>query len=402
MRATVTGELDVARVRGLYLTVATGPASLEGPLSTLQPESVVRAIISALRVSPTQPGGTSVRSQRTAKMVQAARSAFADLVGGAADSVVLGSTLAALQTQFSESLARDWQLGDQIVLSRLDSDAVVTPWLRAARAAGVSVRWAEVDLETGELPTWQYEHLISRHTRLVTVPLGNAATGTIPDVRGIANLAHDAGALVLVDVGTAIPHLSTDLHELGADLVVVSSQTFGGPTLAALIARPGLLLEIDGGTHQPAPKRFEMGPLPVELLDGATAAIDHVASLDEAALGTRRERLATSIAAAGAHTRALWERFAAGVADLPHVTVFGGTDDRLPVLAFTVARRSPTQVGEFLARHGISVWTGPSGLTQLMTAFGADELGGATFAGFMPHTTVTEVDQLLTALRALR
>jgi selenocysteine lyase/cysteine desulfurase len=90
------------------------------------------------------------------------------------------------------------------------------------------------------------------------------------------------------------------------------------------------------------------------------------------------------------------------VADLPHVTVFGGTDDRLPVLAFTVARRSPAQVGEFLARHGISVWTGPSGLTQLMTAFGADELGGATFAGFMPHTTVTEVDQLLTALRALR
>jgi cysteine desulfurase family protein (TIGR01976 family) len=386
----------------LYLTVATGPASLEGPLSTLQPESVVRAIISTLRSAPTQPGGSSFRSQRTGRMVQALRSAFADLVGGAADSVVLGSTLAALQTQFSELLARDWQLGDQIVLSRLDSDAVVTPWLRAARAAGVSVRWAEVDLETGELPTWQYEHLISRHTRLVTVPLGNPATGTIPDVRGIANLAHEAGALVLVDVGAAVPHLATDLDELGADLMVVSAQTFGGPTLAALVARPGLLLEIDGGTHPPAPKRFEMGPLPVELLDGATAAVDHVASLDETALGTRRERLAASIAAAGTHTAALWDRFAAAVEELPHVTVFGGPANRLPVFAFTVARRSPTQVGEFLARRGISVWTGPSGLTQLMTAFGADELGGATFAGFMPHTTVSEVDQLLSALRALR
>lgn len=403
MRATASDELDVARVRGLYLTVATGPANLDGPLSTLQPESVVRAIIAALRSSPTQPGAISARSQRTGRMVQAVRAAFADLVGGTPDSVVLGSSLAALQAHFSEYLTKDWQLGDHIVLSRLDSDAVTTPWLRAARATGVSVRWAEVDLETGELPTWQYEHLIGRHTRLVTISLGNPATGTLPDVRGIANLAHDAGALVLVDVGVAAAHLPLDLTELGADLVVVAAPSFGGPTLAALIARPGLLLEIDGGTHPPAPKRFEMRPLPVELLDGATAAVDHLADLDEHALGSRQERLAMSLAAAGAHTHKLWAHFAQGVADLKHVTVFGGaTLDRLPMTAFTVARRSPTQVGEFLARRGISVWTGPSGLTQLMTAFGADELGGATFTGFMPHTTFGEVDQLLSALRDLR
>jgi cysteine desulfurase family protein (TIGR01976 family) len=401
MRSTMTNGLDVARVRGLYLTVGTAPACLDGPLSTLQPESVVRAIVATLRSSPTQPGGSSLRSQRTASMLRATRAAFGDLVGGGADSVVIGATLGALHSQFSEFVSRDWQLGDQVVLSRLDSDAVATPWLRAARASGVLVRWAEVDLETGELPTWQYEHLIGPHTRLVTVALGNPATGTIPDVRAIANLAHEVGALVLVAAGAAAPHIPLDMAALGADLISVAAPSFGGPTLAALIARPGLLLEIDGGTHPPAPRRFEFGPLPVELLGGATAAIDHLAGMDEHAAGSRRDRLAASVAAAGNHTTALWEHFAAGVAELPHVTVFGGMTDRLPMTAFTVARRRPAQVGEFLARRGLSVWTGPSGLTQLMTAFGADELGGATFAGFMPHTTITEVDQLLAGLAAL-
>jgi cysteine desulfurase family protein (TIGR01976 family) len=402
MRSTVAGKLDVARVRGLYLTVGTGPACLDGPLSTLQPESVVRAIVATLRSSPTQPGGTSHRSHRSAAMVQSTRAAFADLVGGKADSVVLGATLGALHSQLCELVAGEWQLGDQIVLSRLDSDAVVTPWSRTARASGVAVRWAEVDLETGELPAWQYEHLIGPHTRLVSLALGNPATGTIPDVRGIADLAHEAGALVLVSAGAAATHLPLDLATLGADLIAVSAPSFGGPNLAAIIARPGLLVELDGGSHAAAPHRLEFGPLPVELVDGATAAIDHLASLDEHAIGTRRERLATSVAAAGAHTAALWEHFANGVAELPHVTIFGGTADRLPVTAFTVARRRPAQVGEFLGRRGLSVWTGPSGLTQLMTAFGADELGGATFVGFMPHTTVTEVDQLLAGLGALR
>jgi selenocysteine lyase/cysteine desulfurase len=136
-------------------------------------------------------------------------------------------------------------------------------------------------------------------------------------------------------------------------------------------------------------------------LDGAWAAIDHLAGMDDGADGTRRERLLHSVALAGKHTASLWAHFDARVARLPHVTVFGGPGPRLPVLAFTVARRRPSQVGEFLARRGVSVWTGPSGLTQLMTSFGADEIGGAAFAGFMPHTTIGEVDQLLAGLAEL-
>lgn len=398
--------LDVARVRGLYLSLPSGPATLDGPLSALQPESVIRAIVASLRSAPTQPGGTSFRSRRAAAAVLQTRAAFADLVGADPESVVLGATQAGLQLQFAELVSRDWQLSDQIVLSRLDSDSVLTPWLRTARACGAATRWAEFDLETGEVPTWQYEHLITPRTRLVSVPLGNAATGTTPDVRAIADLAHDVGALVLVDIGAAVPHTPLSLEDLGADVICVDAATFGGPTLSALIARPGLL-RLDADSHSPAPKRFELGPLPVELLDGATAAVDHLADLadladlDGGAGGERRARLLRSVAVAGEHTARLWAHFDERVARLPHVTVFGGSGPRVPVLAFTVARRRPAQVGEFLARRGVSVWTGPSGLTQLLTAFGADEIGGAAFAGFMPHTTLGEVDQLLAGLAEL-
>jgi cysteine desulfurase family protein (TIGR01976 family) len=392
---------DVARVRGLYQSVGSGTASLDGPLGTLQPESVTRAIVATLRAAPTQPGSTSFRSQRSASSVAQTRRAFADLVGGTPDSVVLGSAATTLHMQFAELLQRDWKLGDQLVLSRLDSDAVVTPWLRAARAAGASVRWAEVDLETGELPAWQYEHLITPHTRLVSIPIGNPATGTLPDVAAIAELAHQVGALVVVDVGGAAPHVLLDIAGLGADLMSVSAITFGGPTLAAMIARPGLLIELDDGSHPSAPQRYEFRPLPVELLDGATASVDHLAGLDEQATGGRRERLAGSIPSAGAHTAGLWDYFHARVAELAHVTVLGGSGRRLPMFAFTVARRRPAQVGAFLADRGVSVWTGPSGMTQLMTTFGADEFGGAVFAGFMPYTTPAEVDRLLDGLSAL-
>jgi selenocysteine lyase/cysteine desulfurase len=168
-----------------------------------------------------------------------------------------------------------------------------------------------------------------------------------------------------------------------------------------MVARPGLLLEMDDGAHPSAPQRYEFRPLPVELLDGATASVDHLAGLDEEAAGSRRERLAVSIPSAGTHTAQLWDYFEASVAELPHVTVLGGAGQRLPMFAFTVARRRPAQVGEFLAKRGVSVWTGPSGMTQLMTTFGVDEFGGAVFAGFMPHTTQSEVDRLLEGLAAL-
>ncbi len=394
-------SFDVARVRGLYPTVGAGVAHLEGPFSALQPESVIRAIISTLRSAPAQPGSGSARSRYSATATLQARNAVADLVGGSADSVVLGDSLATLQLHLVRVLAQDWQLGDEIVVSRFDADSVLRPLLAAARTGGVVVRWAEVDLETGELPAWQYEQLIGRRTRVVTVPLANPATGAVPEVRTIADLAHRHGALLLVDAGAAVPQLSLDLGALGADLLAISAASFGGPTVAAVAARPGLLLELDGDVHRPVPQRFEFGPLPVELLGGLTAAVDHLAGLDEHATGSRRERLVASVTAAGEYQRGLYQRLDAGLRELAGLTVLGSTADRVPVVACTVARRHPDEVGDALRRHGVSVWTGSGGQSELMTAFGTDELGGAVYAGLMPHTAPGEVDQLLEALRTL-
>lgn len=394
-------SFDLARVRGLYPTLGAGNAHLDGTFGALQPESVIRAIIATLRSSPVQPGSRSARSQRSVASMQSARRAVADLVGTTPESVVLGQSQDELLSRFSRLLSQEWQLGDEVLLSRMDADWTVQPWLRAARSAGGSVRWAEVDLETGELPTWQYEHLITELTRVVTVPLGNPMTGTVPDVRAIADAAHRRGALVLVDAGAAVAHLPLSLHELGADLMSFTAASFGGPTVAALAARPGLLHDVDGDLRSPAPHRFEAGPMPIELVDGLTAAIDHLADLTADLPGSRRDRVLEGVAAASQHTRRVYEHLDTGLRALRGVTVLGGSTDRLPVASFTVAGLSPEQVGEALQRKGISVWTGPTAMTELVTAFGADELGGAVHVGVMPYTAAHEVDQLLEALDGL-
>lgn len=394
-------SFDVARVRGLYPTLGAGVVHLDGTYSALQPETVIRAIITALRSSPAQPGSTSVRSQRGAASVANARRAIADLVGSTADCVVLGSNVSTLLQRFAWLVAREWQLGDEIVVSRLDHDANIRPWVTAARTVGAVVHWAEVDVETGALPDWQYEKLINTHTRVVTLPLANPATGVVPEVRRIADLAHAMGAVVVVDAGAALPHMPIDIWELGADLLGVSAATFGGPTVGAVVARPGLLHEIDEDSRAPVPGRYELGSLPVELLDGVTAAVDHLASLDENATGSRRERIVTSLVAAEDHQGRLFAGLDARLRRLRGVTVLGPGNQRVPVLAFTVAGRRPADVGEFLRARGISVWTGPNGMSELMLSLGADELGGAVQVGVMPHTTAAEVDELVRALAEL-
>jgi cysteine desulfurase family protein (TIGR01976 family) len=394
-------SFDVARVRGLYPTVGAGTAHLDGSFSALQPESVIRAIIATLRSSPSQPGSRSERSQRATRSVLSARRAVGDLIGVPGESVVLAHSTAELLLLFADLMSRDWQLGDEVVLSRMDTDVNVRAWLRAARSSGGVARWAEVDLETGELPTWQYAQLINEHTRVVTVPLANPATGAVPNVRAIADLAHAYGALVVVDAGAAIPHLALDLTDLGADLLVISAATFGGPTVAAAAAAPGLLEQLDGDNRTGLPQHFEFGPTSVELLDGLVAAIDHLADLDEWASGTRRERIIASLTAAGDYEQSLYERLDAGLRSVAGVTVLGSSDDRLPMAAFTVAGHIPQQVGDYLQRRGVSAWTGPCGLSELLAAYGADELGGATYVGLMPHTAAKDVDLLLNTLELL-
>ena len=390
---------DVARVRGLYPTLGARIAYLDGNFSALQPETVIRAIITTLRSAPAQPGSQSARSQRAAISVHNARRAIGDLVGAGPDCVVLGANVTVLIEQFAAFIGREWRLGDEIVLSRLDQDDVLLPWLSAAKTTGAVVRWAEVDVETGELPEWQYERLITRRTRLVTVPVANLATGAVANVRRIADLAHGVGALVAVDAGAALPHMPLDIMTLGADLLAVAVEGFGGPTLGAMVAREGLLYELDEHSREPVPERYEVGALPVELLDGVVAAVDHLAGLDEWASGSRRQRLVASLRAAGDYERQLFAVLDRRLRATQGVTVLGSPSQRVPLVSFAVDGRKAAEVGDYLKSRGISVWTGATGMSHFMSTLGADELGGTVHAGLMPHTTWAETEQLAVALR---
>jgi cysteine desulfurase family protein (TIGR01976 family) len=391
-------SFDVARVRGLYPTLGSGIVHLEGTYSALQPEMVVRAIIETLRSAPSQPGSRSHRSQRAAASVDAARRALGDLLGAPAQAVAMGNSVGALLTWFAAAICRTWDLGDEVVLSRLDSDETVRVWTSAARAVGATVRFAEADVETGELPDWQYESLVGRRTRLVTVPFANSITGARPDVKRIVEVARSVGALIAVDAGVAASVMPLDLAALGTDLLTVRTSSFGGPTFAGAAMSVGVRHEIE---RLPASVRRSLpsaGPLAVELLDGVTAAVEHLAGLDESVTGTRRERIVGSVISAGAHQEALFERLDALLRRIPGVTVLGSAQQRVPVAAFTVEGASPTHVGDFLSSRGLAVWTGPHGMTEIMTALGVEELGGAVHVGVMPHTTRGEVDQLAIAL----
>jgi cysteine desulfurase family protein (TIGR01976 family) len=389
---------DVARVRGLYPTLGARIAYLDGNFSALQPETVIRAIITTLRSAPAQPGSQSARSQRAAISVHNARRAIGDLVGAAPDCVVLGANVTVLIQQFAAVIGHEWRLGDEVVLSRLDHDSALRPWLNAAKTTGAVVRWAEVDIETGELPEWQYDRLITRRTRLVTVSVANLATGVVPNVRRIADLAHAMGALVVVDAGAALPHMPLDITALGADLIAIAVEGFGGPTLGAMVAREGLLYELDELSPEPVPQRYEVGALPVEVLDGVVAAVDHLAGLDEWATGSRRDRLVASLRAAGEYERQLFAVLERRLRAAPGVTVLGSPAHRVPLVSFAVEGRKAAEVGDYLKFRGVSVWTGATGMSHFMNTLGADELGGTVHAGLMPHTTWAEIEQLAAAL----
>ena len=282
---------DVSAVRALYPALADGHAYLDGAAGTQVPVPVIDAIAAAYRVGIGNLGGAFAASRRSDVIVAQAREAVADLVGGTADGVVFGPSATALAYRMSEALSRQWTTDDEIVVSRLDHDSNIRPWIQAAGRVGALVRWAEIDLATGELPAQQYADLVGPRTRLVAVTAASNAIGTRPDVAAIAGYAHAVGALCYVDGVHATPHVPVDIAALGADFYATSAYKWSGPHVAAVVADPALLETVWPDKLAPSsnavPWRFERGTLPFADLAGVTAAVDHLAGL--AALGAGDE-----------------------------------------------------------------------------------------------------------------
>jgi selenocysteine lyase/cysteine desulfurase len=275
-----------------------------------------------------------------------------------------------------------------------------------AERRGVTVRWAEVDIETGELPDWQYDELLTRRTRLVAVTAASSAIGTRPDVAAIAQRARSVCALVYVDGVHAAAHGLLDAAGLGADFLAVAADSWCGPRVGAVVADPALLGELRPDKLLPVservPDRFESGGHPFELLAGVTAAVEHLAALSDAARGSRRERLRTSMTAVAAYEGELFSWLDQALRAMRHVHVLGSAVHTTPTLSFTVDGMRPRQVAVELARRGICAWDGDSYARELFDALGVNEEGGAVQLGLMHYNTAEEVGYVIDSVAALR
>ncbi|RKR91565.1 cysteine desulfurase family protein (TIGR01976 family) [Micromonospora pisi] len=402
---------DIARVRAAYPALAEGFLHFDAAGGSQVAAGVADAVAETMRSAVANRSTANVAGQRAYQLVAQARAAIADLVGGVPEGVVFGPSATALTYTVARAVARTWRPGDEVVLSQLDHDANVRPWVQSAEAAGATVRWARFDPASGELPTDQYVDLVTERTRLVAVTGGSNALGTIPDVPAIAKLAHAAGALVYVDGVHAAPHAPTDLAELGADFFVTSAYKWSGPHLASVVAAPEVWEPLRPAKLIPSPDgvpdRFEAGTPSFAMLAGVRAAVDHLADLGrlaglpDADAGDRRSRLRTSLNAVRTYEESVFDRLLTGLATLDSVTVYGSPRHRWPTVSFRVAGQTPGETAAALGTLGICVSAGDYYAYEYFQAMGLRESGGAVRASVYHYNTVDEVDRLLHELERL-
>ncbi len=398
---------DVGKIRAAYPALADGHAYLDGAAGTQLPNSVIDAIAGAQAAGLGNSGGAFPASRRSDVITDECRRAVADLTGGVPAGVILGPNMTTLTYRLARTLAAGWGPGDEVVVTRLDHDANVRPWVQAATAAGATVRWADVQLPEGDLPAAVFAGLISERTRMVAVTAASNLIGTRPDVPAITALARAAGALSYVDGVHATPHGPVDVRELGADFYATSAYKWSGPHVGAVVADPGLLETLAPDKLAPAPDsvpdRFEQGTLPFADLAGVTAAVEHLASLAGPAPGsaTRRERILSSMAAAEAYEQDLFAVLLGGLDAMEHVTTYGKAARRTATAYFTVAGATPRQVAEHLARRKVNVWDGDNYAWELAGVLGLRDAGGAVRAGLVHYNDRSDVDRLLAAVAEL-
>ncbi|HUH70373.1 MAG TPA: cysteine desulfurase-like protein [Mycobacterium sp.] len=394
---------DVARVRGLHPSLGDGWVHFEAPTGMLIPDSVATTVSTAFRRSGASTAGAHPLARRSVAVLDAARAAVADLFNADPAGVVLGADRAILLSSLAEASSSRAGLGYEVIVSRLDDEANIAPWLRAAHRYGAKVKWAEVDIETGELPTWQWESLIAKSTRLVAVASASATLGTVTDLRAVTKLVHDVGGLVVVDHSAAAPYRLLDIKETDADVVVVNALAWGGPPIGAMVFRdPGLInsfSSVSTDPHATGSARLEVGVHQFGLLAGVVASIEYLAALDESARGSRRERLSVSTQSAAAYLNQLFDYLMVSLRSLPLVMLIGRPETRIPVASFALHEVPAERVVQRLADNGILAISNES--SRVFDVLGVNDIGGAVTVGLAHYSTMAEVDQLVRALASL-
>ncbi len=393
----VAMNLDVARIRSDFPALDQGISYFDGPGGTQVPRQVADAISTTMTSGLSNRGAVTLSERRAEEVVVAARRAVADLLGCDAGGVVFARSMTQATYDMSRALAKQWAPGDQVVVTRLDHDSNIRPWVQAAESSGAEVRWVEFDRSTADLTVDDVRAQLSERTKVVAVTGASNVLGTRPDIAAIAEAVHDAGALLYVDGVHLTPHAPVDVVELGADFYACSPYKFFGPHHGILAADPALLERVHPDKLLPAtddvPERFELGTLPYEILAGTTAAVDFIAGLASDA-PDRRTRVLESMRAVEEYEDQLFDRLLEGLNGINGVRLHGSPKRRTPTVFFSVGDRSGREVYEHLATVGVNA---PASSFYALEASRWIGLGdtGAVRAGLAPYSSLEDVERLL-------
>jgi cysteine desulfurase family protein (TIGR01976 family) len=438
--------LDLTQIRAefpsLTQTVNGHPAAfLDGPGGTQVPRRVIDAIANYLRGDNANTGGAYATSRRTDAMIAEARSAMADFLHCADDEVAFGSNMTTLTYAMSRAIGRDLKAGDEIVVTRLDHDANVSPWLQIAEDRGVTVRWAEIHDEDCTLDLADLASKINSKTKLVAAGYASNAVGTINPVKEIVQLAHKAGSLAYIDAVHYAPHGLIDVAALDCDFLVCSTYKFFGPHMGVLFGKREHLQRLHPYKVRPntnaIPNCWEWGTLNHECIAGIAACVDYIADLGRRAraaedrnnedgnnhVGTaamlgvsetgvteRRAAIEAAYAAIHEHERGLLDRIMTGLKKIPSLKIYGITDSahfdqRCTTLAIRIEDgkpgHTPLELATQLGNRGFFTWDGNYYALNLTEHLDVEKSGGFLRIGLVHYNTVDEVDRLLAALREI-
>lgn len=381
---------------------------LDGPGGTQTPKTVSAAIAGVLDRGISNLGGSFASSREAEDITDAARRAVADLINAQPAEIAFGQNMTSLTFAFSRALSRTWQPGDEILVTRLDHDANITPWLMAAEQREVTVRWLDFLPEDGhDLDYAALDELLTGKTRLVAVTHASNALGTVVDVPRVVEAAHAVGARVFVDAVHYAPHRLVDVETNHCDFLVASAYKFFGPHTGFLYGRHDLLADLEAYKVRPAPTKppgkWETGTQSFESLAGVTAAVDYLASLGSPSTRamSRRAAIRSSMEAIAGHERGLTEAFLSAVQGIDGVTVYGPTvpgANRTPTFAVDVAGLTAGEVERALGEQGIFVWSGHYYAVEVMRRLGVLEAGGLVRIGFVHYNTSEELARVVEAL----
>lgn len=397
-------KYDVNRIRAHFPSLNTGLAFFDGPGGSQAPD-VVGAAIAAAITKPISNRNIITESEKNAEeIVLEFRRSVADFIDCDPQGVVYGRSWTQLTYDFSRTLAKNWKPGDEIVVTQLDHDSNIRPWIQAAEGVGATVRWAQLDTATGELPVSAVEAVLSSKTKLVAVTGAGNTLGTRPDLKAIGAAVHKVGALFYVDGVHLSPHTPISMKEIGADFFGLSFYKLLGPHCSALAASPMLLKTLNNDKLLPAttnvPERFEFGTLPYELMAGVSAAINFVADMAPGSASDRRSKIVNSMAALEEYEEELFAYLENSIKSLPGVTTYGRAKKRTPTLYFSFAGKSNTDIYKAMADKKVTLPAGNFYALEVSRALGLGD-SGALRAGLAPYSTREDVDRLVNGLREL-